>query len=112
MHRAELVITELSCRVSSIHQDAARGIECSSARCPGFCRDECIAISIVAACRHSACPAMRSCAFAPLGTSNVDAVVDGAEQLARHLTDADQVLHVQSICNAAAVVGNRKPRPH
>ncbi len=110
--RAKPVITELSCWVRSIHQGAARGIEISPASCPWFCRDECLAISMVAACLHSACPALRSCAFALLGTSNVDAVVEGAEQFAQHLTDADQVLHVQSIRNAAAVVGNRKPRPH
>ncbi len=32
--------------------------------CAGFCRDECLAVSMIAACQHNTCPAMRACAFA------------------------------------------------
>ncbi len=40
---------------------------------------------MIAACQHHACPAMRACAFALLGCSMIDEVVEGAESFARTL---------------------------
>lgn len=110
--RAKPLISELSCWVRSIHECTARGIEIAPAGCPGFCRDECLAIAMVAASQHAVCPAMRACAFTLLGTPRVDAVVEGAGHLAEHLTKADLVLHVHSICNAAAIAGDCGQRVH
>ena len=56
--------------------------ETSAIDCARFCRDECVAISMIAACQHHACPAMRACAFALLGCSMIDEVVDVAESFA------------------------------
>ena len=60
--------------------------------CDRFCRDECVAIAMIAACQHNACPAMRACAFALLGCSMIDEVVEGAENFAATMRGADQVL--------------------
>ena len=59
---------------------------------PPFCRDECLAISMVAAAQHSACPAIRACAVALLGSSKIDEAMQGAEEFALRLKKADQVL--------------------
>jgi hypothetical protein len=42
--------------VRTIKNKARREIEVFPMGCKGFCRDECIAISMVAACQHDACP--------------------------------------------------------
>ena len=67
-------------------------LEDLAADCDGFCRDECVAIAMIAACQHNACPAMRACAFALLGCSMIDEVVQGAESFAETMRGADQVL--------------------
>ena len=51
-----------------------------------------MAISMIAACQHEACPAMRACAFALLGCSMIDEVVTVAEDFAATMRKADQVL--------------------
>jgi hypothetical protein len=51
-----------------------------------------VAIAMIAACQHHACPAMRACAFALLGCSMIEEVVDVAESFAQALRDAEQVL--------------------
>ncbi len=71
---------------------ATREIEINPAQCRRFCRDECLAISMVAAAQHSACPAIRACAMALLGSSQIDAAMQGAEAFAAHLKEADQLL--------------------
>jgi hypothetical protein len=47
---------------------------------------------MIAACQHHACPAMRACAFALLGCSLIDEVVNVAESFAETMRGADQVL--------------------
>jgi hypothetical protein len=89
---AKTVVTQLSCWVRAIHNHTHRSLETSAPDCPGFCRDECVAISMIAACQHDACPAMRACAFALLGCSLIDEVVNGAESFAATMREADQVL--------------------
>jgi hypothetical protein len=89
---AKTAVGDLSCWVRSINCCAQRKLETSPNACARFCRDECVAIAMIAACQHHACPAMRACAFALLGCSMIDEVVQGAESFARTLRDADQVL--------------------
>lgn len=97
---AKTAVGQLSCWVRAINNHTHRILETSPADCVGFCRDECVAISMIAACQHQACPAMRACAFALLGCSMIDEVVHVAEGFAETMRGADQVLspgHVQGI---------------
>jgi len=89
---AKSAVTGLSCWVRAIHNHTHRPLETSAPECAGFCRDECVAVSMIAACQHDACPAMRACAFALLGCSLIDEVVNGAESFAATMREADQVL--------------------
>lgn len=58
----------------------------------GFCRDECLAISLVAACQHDACPALRACACALLGCDHCPRVLDATNHVALMLKRFDKML--------------------
>ena len=89
---AKDAVCRLSGWVRAIDTHAHRALQTSAGDCPAFCRDECMAISMIAACQHDACPAMRACAFALLGCSMIDEVVTVAEDFAATMRKADQVL--------------------
>lgn len=89
---AKTAVTELSCWVRAISSHTQRALVTADADCAAFCRDECVAVSLIAACQHNVCPAMRACAFALLGCSMIDEVVEVAESLAHTMRGADQVL--------------------
>jgi len=89
---AKIAVGDLSCWVRSINRHSQRDLKTGLVDCARFCRDECIAIDMIAACQHNACPAMRACAFALLGCSLIDEVVHGAEAFAATMREADQVL--------------------
>jgi hypothetical protein len=94
---AKPLMTELASWVRAVQDAAERKIEIYPAQCRQFCRDECLAISMVAACQHSACPAFRACAVALLGSSEIDEAIEGAEGFARRLKEADQYLSPGSV---------------
>ena len=89
---AKSAVGELSCWVRAINCYAQRDLETAPNDCARFCRDECVAIAMIAACQHHACPAMRACAFVLLGCSMIDAVVEVAESYAQTMREANQVL--------------------
>ena len=89
---AKGAVTRLSCWVRAINNHTRRDLKTSAIDCGQFCRDECVAIAMIAACQHQVCPAMRACAFALLGCSMIDEVVHVAEGFAETMRDADQVL--------------------
>jgi hypothetical protein len=101
--KAKPVLTDLACWVRAIRDASCRSIEVYPAQCAGFCRDECMAISMVAASQHNACPAIRACAFALLESSTIDAVVDGAMSLGATLKGCDRILSATAICDAMAL---------
>lgn len=98
----ELAVSELSAWVKTVASSAARDIELNPATCPGFCKDECLAIAMIAACQHKTCPAMRACAFALIESSGIEPVVDQSERFAMTLVAVDQVLSPNYIVNATA----------
>jgi hypothetical protein len=100
---AKRAVSELSSWVRQVHQSSCRRIETYPSGCAGFCRDECIAISVIAACQHDNCPALRACAFALLDSPNVDPMLDEATEFARLLLEENQQLSPSLICNVAAV---------
>lgn len=94
---AKPLMTDLASWVRALQDAAERKIEVYPAGCRHFCRDECLAISMVAACQHSACPAFRACAVALLGCNEIEEAIDCADGFARRLKEADQVLSPGSV---------------
>jgi hypothetical protein len=106
---ARHVVSTLAYWVRSIRNNARREIEIFPAGCRGFCRDECVAISMVAAGQHNARPIMEGCATTLLGCPTIDEVVEGAGSLADALKAINQVLSPSSIWAAALVYARRAP---
>ena len=104
--RAKRAVTELACWVRAVRATASRKIEYSPVGCPGFCADECMAISLIAASQHHRCPAMRACALALTGSDLVDPVLDAANVFADVLQEADQLLSPEAV--AALMATGRK----
>jgi hypothetical protein len=89
---AKTAVGQLSCWVRAIDATAQRELKTAPNDCARFCHDECVAIAMIAACQHHACPAMRACAFALLGCSMIEEVVEVADNFAQAMRDARQVL--------------------
>jgi hypothetical protein len=90
--KAKSAVADLAGWVRAINRHSQRELKTSAFDCDRFCRDECIAIQMISACQHDACPAMRACAFALLGCSMIEEVVEGAESFAATMRGVDQVL--------------------
>jgi len=104
--RAKRAVTELACWVRAVRATASRKIEYSPVGCPGFCADECMAISLIAASQHHRCPAMRACALALTGSDLVDPVLDAANVFADVMQEANQRLSPAAV--AALMATGRK----
>lgn len=65
---ARRIVGDLSCWVRAITAASRREIEVFPGPCRGFCRDECVAVSLVASMQHGVCPALQACAKALLET--------------------------------------------
>lgn len=102
---AKCALSELACWVRAINGCARRRIEVYPAGCARFCRDECMAISMIAAGQHGACPALKACALALVGSPAIDDVVATADSFAATLSGLDLHLSPRSICNAVALCG-------
>lgn len=98
---ARTALTDLSCWVRAISRNSCRPLETAAVDCDQFCRDECVAIAMIAACQHNVCPAMRACAFSLLGCSVIEEVVRGAETFASTMREAEQVLLASSAASSA-----------
>ncbi len=103
--RAKLAVGALSNWVGALGSASHREIEIGAGHCSDFCRDECLAISMIAACQHRTCPAMRACAFALIergqsDTRQIDDVATPAQSFADTLSSLDQVLSQSSIVMA------------
>lgn len=103
--RARIAVEALSDWVVAIDLGASRDIEIADGRCPDFCRDECLAISMIAACQHNTCPALRACAFALVENRHaearrLDTITAPAQAFADTMASLDQVLSATSIVTA------------
>ena len=103
--RAKRAVTELACWVRAVRASASRKIEYYPVGCAGFCADECMAISLIAASQHHRCPAMRACALALTGSELVEPVIDAANAFADVLQDANQRLSQDAV---AALMADRR----
>lgn len=109
---AKLAMGELSAWVRAVHSSRCRSIETLPAGCAGFCRDECVAVSVIAACQHDNCPALRACAFALLGSSEVEQMLEEAVGFAHVLLEVEQRLSHNAICNVSALADTGTDRPN
>lgn len=104
---AKRAVGELSCWVKSLRASAGRPLQILPTQCPGFCQDECLAVSMIAAGQNDVCPAMRACAFALLETSEVDAPVATGLTFAATLRDAGVVLDAEHVMDAVSLVTDK-----
>ena len=108
--QARVAVSELSAWVRAVSAAARRDIEVDADGYGSrFCRDECLAVSMIAACQHNTCPAMRACAFALIESSLIDEVVHHAETFAITMRGLNQVLSPALIVNAAALAEQAQP---
>lgn len=77
-----------------------------------FCRDECLAISMIAASQHKTCPAMRACAFALIESAQLDEVLHHADTYAITLRSQNKVVSPDWIVNANAFCDPTPLLPH
>ena len=75
-----------------------------TAGCSGFCRDECMAIAMVAAAQQSSCPALKACAFALLESSDLENVVHATSEFASALVQEGIHLNRDSVALAPAAL--------
>jgi hypothetical protein len=101
---AKDLLIDLSKFVRAVKASANRDIEISPSGCRGFCRDECLAISIIAASQHGAHPALTASAEALLGSGDIGDAINGAQTLAGSLRRAKQMLSPESICPATCAL--------
>lgn len=97
---ARIVVNELSCWCRAVRATSRRDIEVSQRDCYHLCRDECLAVSMIAASQHKTCPAMHACAFALIESAMIDDVVDHSDSFAVTLRGVDHVLSPNSIVAA------------
>lgn len=82
---ARATITDLAFWVQTVHQSAQRDIEVADWECDSFNQDERMAITMIAASQHNACPALAACAYALVGNDHVEPVVAASNDFAHHL---------------------------
>ncbi len=82
---ARATITDLAFWVQTVHQSALRDIKVADWECDSFNQDERMAITMIAASQHNACPALAACAYALIGNDDVEPVVAASNDFAHHL---------------------------
>lgn len=108
---AKALLIDLSKFVRAVKATTQRDIEVSESGCRGFCRDECLAISIIAACQHDVRPALTASAAALVGSNDIGDTLNGAQTLAHGLRQANQILSPDSICPATCALRALQRRP-
>jgi hypothetical protein len=101
---ARTAVGQLSCWVRAVDCYAQRELVTAPNDCAPFCHDERVAIAMIAACQHHVCPAMRACAFALLGCSMIEEVVEVAEDFAQTMREAQQILSPASAQTASLLL--------
>ena len=102
--RAQLLLLDLSQFVRAVSSTTERDIQVQAPGCRGFCRDECLAISMIAACQHGARDALKTSAAALIGSDAFGDALQGAQVFACGLKSAHQVLSADSVCPATCAL--------
>lgn len=82
---ARSTITDLAFWVQTVQQAADREIEVAPWESSEFHPNERMAITMIAAGQHNACPALAACAYALIGAEDVEPVVTASTRFANHL---------------------------
>jgi hypothetical protein len=101
---AEVVVDGLAAWAKAVNAASRRRVEVAPLEACSFCRDECLAISMIAACQHNTCPAMRACAFALIESSLIDDVLHHAGTFALTMRSLEKVVPPSWIVNANAFI--------
>lgn len=101
---ARKAVTDLASWVNMVRLHSIREIELMPAQCPSFCRDECLAVSLIAASQHDTCPGLQACAYALMGSSEIEPVLKTARDFARTLEASNVILGLD-------LVQERQDRP-
>lgn len=109
---AEAAVQCLGAWVKALRGASRHDLEVQPLDAGDFCRDECLAISMIAACQHNTCPAMRACAFALIDTALVEEVLHHTGTYALTLRSLDKVVPPQWIVNANAFIDAAPVRLH
>lgn len=109
---AKVLVGELSVWAKAVKAGARRQVKVGPIEACTFCRDECLAISMIAASQHKTCPAMRACAFALIESSLIEEVVHLSDSLGLTMRSLDQVISPNWIVNASALVDSYPRQPH
>ena len=88
----------------SVNASSGRCVEINPLEACEFCRDECLAISLIAASQHQTCPAMRACAFALIDSSLMDDVLHHTDTFAVTMRSYDKIVSPEWIVNANVFV--------
>lgn len=99
---ARFAVNHLSAWVASLRRCSHRPIEINEMESCEFCRDECLAISMIAASQHKTCPALRACAFAILESCELEEALFHTEAFAIAMSAQGRRLSPGWIANANA----------
>lgn len=102
--RAKALLLDLSQFVRAVSANSERLIHVQRPGCSGFCRDECLAISIIAACQHDAREALTSSASALIGCDSIGDTLLTAQNFACGMKAANQLLCADSVCPATCAL--------
>lgn len=109
---ARVVVGCLASWAKSVNAASRRQVSVNPLEDCRFCRDECLAISMIAASQHKTCPAMRACTFALIDSSMMEEVLHHADTYAVTLRSQDKVVSPNWIVNANAFVDSDPALPN
>jgi hypothetical protein len=101
---AKALLLDLSQFVRAVSATSERDIQVQAPGCGGFCRDECLAISIIAACQHNDRQSLAASVSALLGSDAIGDALNGAQTFACGLKSVHQVLSADSVCPATCAL--------
>lgn len=107
---AKRLLIDLSQFVRAVSATSERNIHVQAPGCSGFCRDECLAISMIAACQHDARDALRASTTALIGCDDIGDALTGAQKFAGGLRAVNQILSADSVCPATCALRVGKSR--
>jgi hypothetical protein len=89
--------TKLGSWVNALDKVSKRPLRIEKISRHGFSTDEVIAISMIAACQHSECPALQACVYAMTEAADIQYPQRAAQDFADGLVDVGQILLPHSI---------------
>lgn len=92
-----VLATRLGSWVDALERLRRRPLSLYSIQAVGFSHDEVVAISMIAACQHAECPALRACLFAITDAAETALPQHAAQDFADGLIDAGQILRSDCI---------------